>query len=167
MELWVFFWSAIVPLVEGVFLPLGSDPLILNAASASTSLKPISASTSRSKRPPNLGTGSTLPSSSTLNPNLLSHSSASTPSTTSTTSGNPTGPSTTFKSQPIDVRQHLLTMFLFAILKTMLPRVVSLLSPVEDETERTPPSQQQLARLQQMALIVREPLDFAPFHPTC
>ncbi|CED82092.1 HbrB-like [Phaffia rhodozyma] len=171
VELWVFFWSAIVPLVEGIFLPLGSDPLILNAHSARPR---ITSDNSRSKRPAasigsaigavgagsaNFGPGLSSSTSSSSAP-VLRNGSFYASSLPTMSSGLSAGSSSkAFETQPIDVRQHLLTLFLLSILRALVPRTVKLLVSPEEVGKRSPPSQQQLARLQQMALILMTQAD--------
>lgn len=105
VEVWVFFWTAIVPYVEGIFLPLILDPRIVDAAA-------------------------------------VQQAEAAGATTTTTTTARAT-------THAIDPRQHLLSLFLVALLHPHLPRILPLLAP-----PRPLPSPAHLARLQQMALIL-------------
>ena len=139
VSIWLFFFSGVVPYVEGVFLPLGNIRRT-GAGGGSSSL-----GTGGGTNTPNMGGGGGLP----LTPD---------PSRAGSSSAVPTREPTS----SIDVRLHLLTSFLLSILRPLLNRVIPLVSPPNpnpDPDPPSPPSADHLGKLQQMVLVLMTQAD--------
>jgi len=141
VSIWTFFFSGVVPYVEGVFLPLGSVSRGKTGGLSST----------------NASSSGAVPSSFPASPDP-SLSSRPTTSRELTSSSN----------NSIDVRIHLLTSFLLSILRPLLPRVIPLVSPPPSNTNSNatspnpippPPTPEHLGKLQQMVLILMTQTD--------